>query len=422
VAESMRPIPSGEQARPGAVLPLRLQILGPLRLWRDGADVQVGPRQQAFLLALLLAREGQPVSTSELIDLMWEEDVPASALNVLHKYVGVLRRLLEPHLPARESGSFLHRRGSGYLFSAGPGMLDLVTFRERVATARAASAQQHHEAALAAYVEALALWHGPAGDGLGGGPAALPVFAAVDAEFYEVCTAAADLATALARPERVLPALHLAASMAPLHEPVQAGLITTLAASGRQAEALSVFAAVRARLAEDLGIDPGPVLQAAHQRVLTQTAAPAVTDAHGDTGRPQPGTVGTLVGRAKELSLLGQSRDAGLAQGTAIGIIEGEPGVGKTRLLEEATAEAARRGALIVWGRCLEGDGAPSMWPWVQAVGTLLDGLSTPAREQWLVGELGHLVEPRDGVRLRRGLLRRRARCGTSPRTRRRSH
>ncbi|MGW1562653.1 ATP-binding protein [Streptomyces sp. NPDC002144] len=398
VAESMRRAPSGEQARPDDGLPLRLQILGPLRLWRDGVEVQAGPRQQAFLLALLLAREGQPISTSELIDLMWEEDVPASALNVLHKYVGALRRLLEPELPARDSGSFLHRSGGGYLFSAGPGMLDLVTFREHAAMARTASAQQHHEAALADYVEALALWHGSAGDGLSSGPTALSVFAALDAEFYEVCTAAAELATALARPQRVLPALHLAASMAPLHEPVQAGLITTLAAAGQQAEALSVFATVRARLAEDLGIDPGPLLQAAHQRVLTQTPSPTATDTHSDVSRPQPSTVGTLVGRSKELALLRQSGDAALTRGTAIGIIEGEPGVGKTRLLEEATAEAARRGALIVWGRCLEGDGAPSMWPWVQAIGAMLDGLSPPARAQWLAGELGHLIEPRGGV------------------------
>src|SRR5262245_31605908 len=63
---------------------LRLQILGPLRLWRGGAEVDAGPRQQAYLLALLLARVGRPTSTAELIDLIWGDDVPASALNVIH--------------------------------------------------------------------------------------------------------------------------------------------------------------------------------------------------------------------------------------------------------------------------------------------------------------------------------------------------
>ena len=98
-----------------------LQILGPLRIWRDGAEQDAGPRQQAYLLALLLARAGRPTSTSELIDLIWGDDAPSSALNVLHKYIGGLRRLFEPQLPVRESGSYLHRRGTAYLLAAGPG-------------------------------------------------------------------------------------------------------------------------------------------------------------------------------------------------------------------------------------------------------------------------------------------------------------
>lgn len=51
---------------------------------------------------------------------MWDDDVPASALNVIHKYVGTLRRLLEPEVPARGTGSYLHRRGNGYLFTMRP--------------------------------------------------------------------------------------------------------------------------------------------------------------------------------------------------------------------------------------------------------------------------------------------------------------
>ncbi|MER5431790.1 BTAD domain-containing putative transcriptional regulator [Streptomyces sp. NPDC002588] len=396
---SMRSVLSGGGVRQADDVSLRLQILGPLRLWRDGVELDVGPRQQAYLLALLLAREGRPISTTELIDLMWDDDVPASALNVIHKYVGALRRLLEPELPARGIGSYLHRRGNGYLFSAGHGMLDLVAFRACVATAKTALAQRYHEAALDEYVEALGHWHGPAGGGLTHGPTATPIFTTLDAEFYDACGAAAELAVSLARPERVLPALHLAASMAPLHEPVQAGLISTLAAAGQQAEALSVFDTVRARLAEDLGIDPGPALQAAHRQVLMQTTPSANVPDRDTNGRgAQERTAGSLVGRADELAVLRQTMEPGLTGGTAIGVVEGEPGVGKTRLLEEITAEAERRGALVVRGRCLDGDGTPSMWPWVQAIGTVLDGLPSSAREEWLAGELGRLVEPRGDV------------------------
>jgi len=212
---------------------LRLQILGPLRLWRNDVELEVGPPQQVYLLALLAARAGRPVSTTELIDLLWD-DAPDSALNVIQRYVGALRRLLEPELPTRESGSFLQRRGSAYLFLPSPGMLDLLTFRTLVATARAALAQQHHDVALDHYLDALELWHGPAGDGLSHRPASIPTFAALDDEFHTACVAVAELATSLGRPERAVGSLQLAAQMAPLHEPVQASLIRVLAAAGQQ--------------------------------------------------------------------------------------------------------------------------------------------------------------------------------------------
>ncbi|MEU6541015.1 BTAD domain-containing putative transcriptional regulator [Streptomyces sp. NPDC047000] len=396
---SVHSVLSAGDVRPAGGVSLRLQILGPLRLWRDGVELDAGPRQQAYLLALLLAREGRPISTTELIDLMWDDDVPASALNVIHKYVGALRRLLEPGLPARGTGSYLQRRGTGYLFAAGVEMLDLVAFRACVATARTALAQQQHEAALDSYAEALGLWQGPAGDGLAHGPAATTVFAALDTELYDACVAAAGLAVSLARPERVLPALHLAASAAPLHEPVQAGLISVLAAAGRQAEALTVFGAVRTRLAEDLGIDPGVALQAAHQQVLAQTPPPTTAAGEdGDRGPARTSPVGGLVGRAEELAVLRQTVEAALTDGRAIGVVEGEPGAGKTRLLEEITREADRRGALVVWGRCLDGAGTPAMWPWAQAIGTVLDAFPSPVREKWLADELGRLVEPRGDV------------------------
>jgi len=373
---------------------LRLQVLGPLRIWRDGVELDAGPRQQAYLLAVLVARAGKPLSTSELIDLIWADDVPASAVNILQKYVGALRRLLEPALPARGTGSYLQRHGNGYLFAAVAGMLDVVTFRELVEAAKAGVAERRPDVALDCYVRAVELWHGPAGDGLAHGSTGMAIFAALDGEFFDACAAAAALAISLGRPERVLRSLHLAARMAPLHETVQASLVSALAAAGRQAEALSVFQTVRAHLADELGIDPGPALVAAHLRVLER--APA------GEGRPAPAP-GTpagvrLVGRAEELGVLRQAVESALAGRAGLVVVEGEPGVGKTRLLEEAGAEADRRGALVVWGRCLEGDGTPSMWPWVQAVGAVLDGLPAPAREEWHAGELGRLVGPDGGV------------------------
>lgn len=409
--------PAGAGPRPSPGTSLRLQILGPLRLWRDGVELDAGPRQQAYLLALLLARPGRPISTSNLIDLIWDGDVvPASALNVIHKYVGALRRLLQPGLPHRGTGSYLLRRGNGYVFVAGSAELDAVNFRYLVGSAETSLAEPRDDrAALDHYAEALGLWHGPAGEGLAHGSGAASVFAGLDGEFFDACAAAAELALALGRPERVLKPLQLAAEMAPLHEPVQAALIAALSAAGKHAEAVLVFHAVRKRLSHELGIDPGAAIQAAYLEVLTRTTSPV--DAHGaddppaPAGRPAdparvspanpvpPATDPGMVGRTEELAKVRQALDAASADRTGLVVVEGEPGIGKTRLLEEVAREAERRGAPVMRGRCLEGGAAPSMWPWIRVVSQVLQTLPVKVREQWLTGELGQLVEPPGNVR-----------------------
>lgn len=367
---------------------LRVQILGPLRLWRDGIELDAGPPQQAYLLALLAARAGRLSSAAELVDFLWGQDAPASALNVVHKYIGALRRLLEPELPTRRSGSHLLRRGNGYMFTAAAGELDLIAFRELVAAAEEGVRQDRPQAALDSYTAALRRWAGPAGDGLAPGPSAMAVFATLNDEFCAACTAAAGLAVRLERPEPVLAALNLAAELAPLHEPVQAGLISVLGVAGRQAEALSVFRTVRHRLADELGLDPGQVLQDAHRRVLNPAPAPMDPDA-----------AGALVGRTEEITVLRHAVDAACAGRAALVIVEGEPGAGKTRLLQEITDEVATaRDVVVAWGSCLHGAGTPSMWPWVQVVGAALASLPDALERKWRDGDLGRLVEPRDAV------------------------
>src|SRR5216684_5321174 len=82
---------------------VRFTVLGAVRAWRGEAELDLGPPQQRAILALLLARGGQPTSLSELVDLLWRAGPPASAVNIVHRYVGMLRRVVEPGLPPRRS-------------------------------------------------------------------------------------------------------------------------------------------------------------------------------------------------------------------------------------------------------------------------------------------------------------------------------
>lgn len=385
---------------------LRFEILGPMRVWRGHVELDTGPRQQRRLLALLLARAGRPVSRSELIDLMWESDPPRSAMNVIHKYVGALRHLFEPTLPPRGSGSYILGRGSGYLFASASGQLDLAMFRERVRAAARDVAEQRHDTAMDHYLDGLSLWRAPAGDGVDLDAMATPIFVGLNNEFFEGCLSAAELALSLRRPAPVLPALELAASMAPLHEPLHAALMAVLSAVGRQADALSVYSTVRTRLAEELGIDSGDALELAYQRVLsgrptTAQRSAVVEFAAGPTAHvaPHPRSTGEgFVGRDQELAQLRRAVEPIFTGGTGLALVEGEPGIGKTCLLEELAGEAERRGAVVVWGRCRGGDGTPSLWPWAQVVDRLLDDRLRSVGDNWLSGELGQLLEPSTDV------------------------
>lgn len=376
---------------------LRVQILGPLRIWRGGTELEAGPRQQVCLLAALVARAGQPVSTGELMDLIWGEQAPDSALNVIHKYVGALRRVFEPALPARSPGTHLFRHGNGYMFTPGPAVLDLVEFQHRVDAAKRALGENNAEGALGHYERALSLWKGPVADGLDFASSAASVFGAVTSRFFDTCVAAGELAMSLASPQRIAPPLRLAAAMAPLHEPVHAALISVLGAAGQQAEALEVFRVTRQRLADELGIDPGQALQRAHQRVLHQHVT--VSNAEGHRQDPVPSTADAaprppdFVGRLREAAVLGESFDSALAGGRGLVLVEGEPGIGKTRLLEEVSAAARRRGGRIAWGHSPPSAGTPAMWPWIQAIEAVLQGCPDGEQRRWRAGEIGRLLD-----------------------------
>ncbi|MET8566373.1 BTAD domain-containing putative transcriptional regulator [Streptomyces flaveolus] len=352
---------------------VRFSLLGPLRAWRDGTELPLGPRQQRLILAALLARAGRPVPLADLVDLLWEGDPPTSAANAVHRYVGVLRRLLEPDLPARNAGRWLVRQDGGYLLRIGAGELDLLRFRALVRQAREKAAEGDAHEAVRRFGEALSQWQGQCAADLGPVAGAHRVFATVEREHASVVCETAAAALRCDSPGPVLLSVRQAAQRHPLDQRLQAHLLLVLGADGKQAEALTLYQDIRGRLWRELGVRPGAELRAAYERVLRQNGQrPAVPgDAPGDTGgedvlravgggpaphvpapapAPEPGSVPAQLpadlpcfsGRARPmeqaLALAGETSDA-----LRVLALDGIPGVGKTALAVHFAHRVAAR-------------------------------------------------------------------------------
>lgn len=328
-------------------LTYRFTVLGRVGVSLDGAEVDLGAQSRAFLAALLI-RAGHPVTVGEIVDILWGGRSPASAVNAVHKHASTVRRMLEPDIAPREQGRWLVRRDSGYLFHVAPDDLDLLRFRCLVDDARAAHDQGDSAEAVELYLAALGLWRGRCAENLDQRIRLLPPFYAVDREFITAMQQAVDLALSLGCAERVLPLTRAAAAAEPLDEPLQARLLLVLAATGRQACALSTYQQVRERLADELGVDPGLELRAAHQQVLRHEFTTAV----GLPGQPHrpvaqqpaqlPRDVPRFVGRADALARLDAVAPHGGGETTPLVLLTGGPGVGKTALTVHWAQRAAR--------------------------------------------------------------------------------
>ncbi|QXE34557.1 tetratricopeptide repeat protein [Streptomyces sp. GMY02] len=256
---------------------MRFAILGPVRAWRREEEVTLGPPQQRVLLAVLLAHAGRPVSMDTMVDALWGEEPPASAANAVYRQMGELRRRLEPGLPPRATGRWLVRESGGYRLNADVDTLDLLSFRDLIGRARAANRSGDLDKSVALFLEAVDLRQGPTAAGIPAESRAHPVFTALDREYLIAVKEATDTALDHGAAERLLMVLHRVAAEHPLDEPLQARLVLVLAAAGHRAEALDTWQKVRAELAAELGISPGPELREAQTRVL-RTDSPATGD------------------------------------------------------------------------------------------------------------------------------------------------
>ena len=359
-----------------------MRVLGPFEVLLDGVVVDVGgPRQRAVLAHLALAR-GRVVSADRLIDQIWGEEAPASALGTLHSYISRLRAALEPGRRG-STAKVLVSEAPGYALRLAPGAIDLDGFEQHAAAGRAAMHRNEHAAALADFDAALAQWRGQPLGAVGGDGSLDAIVVRLDEEHAAVVEDRFEVLLRLGRHGVAVSGLQEAVDERPLRERRWGQLALALYRSHRQADALRAIGAARTMLADELGLVPGPELQAletqilAHAPELGAVGAPA-SSAPGAAREQVPAVAQhvapagpppvRLVGREHEWRLMAHALDAGAGVVT----LEGEAGIGKTALLAALADEAARRDWSVLWGQCVEPGLAPPLWPWIEVLRALV--------------------------------------------------
>jgi DNA-binding SARP family transcriptional activator/tetratricopeptide (TPR) repeat protein len=407
---------------------VEVDVLGVTEARVGGQRVDLGTPKQRALLAALALGQGRPVSVGALEELLWGEEPPSAVAASLQAYVSGLRKTLEPDRAPRTPAQLVVTATPGYALRLPVERVDatrlvtgVTTVQNRYVGLSAAAAGETFDGALVVGADSellasdkheieslLQAWRGEPYADLGDAPDAV----AERVRLGDLRTAAQMLLASirLALGEHAAVAADLAALRRdhPLHEGLVVRQVVAEYRCGRQADALGTLQAIRSELADELGVDPGPTLQALELAVLRQdpalewtppvtpsaaarpvgpTAEPTTGPTAGPTVMPPPPELSTgdprawpVLGRDPELLLLDQALDAVAAGDSRLVQVVGEPGIGKTRLAEEATRLARSRGFTVLIGRCSEDEGAPPLWPWR---GVLRDLAESVPLEQW---------------------------------------
>ncbi len=261
------------------------QVLGPLEVHREEGQVELGPAKQRAVLAILLVRANELVSSDRLIEELWP-DPPQTAANTLQVYVGRLRKALEPGRTRRAPGELLVTRTPGYLLRIEPDQLDSDRFERLVSEGREAGAARDPATAVARLREALALWRGPALADFAYDPFAQAEIARLDELRLDAIEDRMEAELDLGGAADLIGELETLIGDNPLRERLRGQLMLALYRVGRQADALEVYNNTRRTLDEELGLAPSPPLQRLQAAVLRQE--PALEVSIEPQARPEP--------------------------------------------------------------------------------------------------------------------------------------
>jgi DNA-binding SARP family transcriptional activator len=245
---------------------LYFRLLGPLEVSDGDRVLSLGGAKQRALLAILLLRANEVVSTDRLIDELWGEEPPPTAAKVVQVYVSQLRKAMA----GRGRDPVIATRPPGYAVHVQAGQLDVDRFEKLLADARQARAAGNPEVAARLLREGLALWRGQALADFAYEPFAQAAVARLEELRLVALEERIESDLAAGGHAAVVAELEALAAQYPLREGLRGQLMLALYRSGRQAEALEAYQQARRALVDELGIDPGSSLQELERAILRQ--------------------------------------------------------------------------------------------------------------------------------------------------------
>jgi DNA-binding SARP family transcriptional activator/uncharacterized short protein YbdD (DUF466 family) len=367
---------------------VEFRILGPLEVVVGGRGLALGGSRERALLARLVLSTNQVVPSQRLAEDLWGEALPAGAIQALQVHVSRLRKVL------REGGldHVLVTSPPGYVLRVEDEAVDAARFEALVARGRRLSAGGDHQAAGAVLRRALALWRGPALADVVLAPFARAEGARLEEERLAALEDRIEADLACGRHGELIADLEALTRAHPFREQLWAQRMLALYRAGRQAEALRGFQELRRLLGEELGIEPSAALRRLESAISRHepeldwqppraVVPPASTlleaDSHSEApfeARPEAGAAAVpparmpFVGREGELSRLVRRLAGAASGGGGLVLLCGEPGIGKTRLLEELARQARREKARVLWGACFGGGWTPPYAPFAEAI------------------------------------------------------
>jgi SARP family transcriptional regulator, regulator of embCAB operon len=248
---------------------LQFQVLGPLEVFDGDRVCTPTPPKVRRVLALLLLRANQVVSMDSLIEELWGEEPPLSAVGTAQTYIYQLRKILDPRGEHSVDREWLLTKAPGYLMRVSPNQLDASAFEALSWQGRQTLEKGHPEEASQLLRRALDLWKGPSLANVRLGHLLEAHAVHLEEQRMRALELRIQADAELGRHRELIGEMRSLVATHPLNEWFHGQLIVALSHSGRRGEALQAYQDLRRVLSSQLGLDPQPELQRLHREVLS---------------------------------------------------------------------------------------------------------------------------------------------------------